>query len=115
MFKVITNQDDLTKVFIIRGIVFIEEQGVLYKIERDAYDYLQYISWEKTTGNPLQPSVYAYMVSMRYWNALQYGNHVFSHLNPHFLYLHLIMVNNIFTFFQYRQFICISDLSHYEL
>lgn len=39
MFEVITNQDDLTKVFIIRGIVFIEEQGVLYKIERDAYDY----------------------------------------------------------------------------
>ena len=39
MFKVVTNSDDLIKVFIIRGIVFIEEQGVPYKIERDAYDY----------------------------------------------------------------------------
>ncbi|KKO19047.1 MAG: GNAT family N-acetyltransferase [Candidatus Brocadia sp.] len=39
MFKVITNLDDLIKVFIIRGIVFLEEQGIPYTIERDAYDY----------------------------------------------------------------------------
>lgn len=39
MFRVVTNLDDLIKVFIIRGIVFLEEQGVSYKIERDAYDY----------------------------------------------------------------------------
>ncbi|GAN34353.1 MAG: GNAT family N-acetyltransferase [Candidatus Brocadia sp. AMX2] len=39
MFRVVTNLDDLIKVFIVRGIVFIEEQGVSYKIERDEYDY----------------------------------------------------------------------------
>ena len=38
MFKVVTNQEDLIKVFIMRGIVFVEEQGVPYAIERDAYD-----------------------------------------------------------------------------
>src|SRR5574337_161 len=39
MFKVVTNLEDLIKVFIIRGIVFIEEQGVPYEIERDMHDY----------------------------------------------------------------------------
>ena len=39
MFKVVTNLDDLIKVFVIRGIVFIEEQGVPYEIERDTYDF----------------------------------------------------------------------------
>lgn len=38
MFKVVTNLEDLIKVFIVRGIVFIEEQCVPYKIEHDAYD-----------------------------------------------------------------------------
>ena len=39
MFKIVANLDDLIKVFIIRGIVFVEEQKVLYKIERDEYDF----------------------------------------------------------------------------
>ncbi|MCF6157240.1 MAG: GNAT family N-acetyltransferase [wastewater metagenome] len=39
MFKVVTDLNDLIKVFIVRGIVFLEEQGVSYEIERDAYDY----------------------------------------------------------------------------
>ncbi|MBU6391244.1 MAG: GNAT family N-acetyltransferase [Planctomycetota bacterium] len=39
MFKVVTNLDDLIKVFAIRGIVFVEEQKVPYKIERDEYDF----------------------------------------------------------------------------
>lgn len=39
MFKIVTDLDDLIKVFIVRGIVFVEEQGVPYEIERDAYDY----------------------------------------------------------------------------
>ena len=38
MFKVVTNLEDLIKVIVVRGIVFIEEQGVPYAIERDAYD-----------------------------------------------------------------------------
>ncbi len=38
MFKVVTNLEDLVKVFIVRGIVFVEEQGVPYEIEHDAYD-----------------------------------------------------------------------------
>ncbi|MGQ3684741.1 MAG: GNAT family N-acetyltransferase [Candidatus Loosdrechtia sp.] len=39
MFKVVTNLNDLIKVFIVRGIVFLEEQGVPYSIEHDVYDY----------------------------------------------------------------------------
>lgn len=39
MFKVVTNLDDLIKVFTVRDVVFIEEQKVPYKIERDEYDY----------------------------------------------------------------------------
>ena len=38
MFKVVTNQEDLIKVFVVRGIVFIEEQGVPYNIEHDVHD-----------------------------------------------------------------------------
>ena len=38
MFKVVTNQEDLIKVIVVRGIVFVEEQGVPYRIERDEYD-----------------------------------------------------------------------------
>ena len=38
MFKVVTNLEDLIKVIVVRGIVFVEEQGVPYKIEHDAYD-----------------------------------------------------------------------------
>lgn len=39
MFKVVTNREDLIKVFIVRGIVFIEEQGVSYHIEHDEHDF----------------------------------------------------------------------------
>ncbi|MEK6634760.1 MAG: GNAT family N-acetyltransferase [Planctomycetota bacterium] len=39
MFKVVTSQEDLMKVFVVRGIVFIEEQGVPYKIEHDEHDF----------------------------------------------------------------------------
>ncbi len=39
MFKVVTNQEDLIKAFIVRGIVFIEEQGVSYNIEHDEHDF----------------------------------------------------------------------------
>src|SRR3989339_1102599 len=38
MFKVVTNLEDLIKVFVVRGIVFIEEQGVPYNIEHDVHD-----------------------------------------------------------------------------
>jgi len=39
MFKVVTNQEDLIKVFVVRGIVFIEEQSVPYNIEHDEHDF----------------------------------------------------------------------------
>ena len=39
MFKVVTHLEDLIKVFIVRGIVFIEEQGVPYAVERDEHDF----------------------------------------------------------------------------
>ena len=39
MFKVVTNQEDLIKAFVVRGIVFIEEQGVPYKVEHDEHDF----------------------------------------------------------------------------
>jgi predicted GNAT family N-acyltransferase len=40
MFKVVTNLEDLIKVFVVRGIVFIEEQGVPYKVEHEEHDFL---------------------------------------------------------------------------
>ena len=36
--KIVRDLEDLIKVFIVRGIVFIEEQEVPYNIERDEYD-----------------------------------------------------------------------------
>ncbi len=39
MFKIVNNFDDLIKVFIIRGIVFLEEQNVPYEIEMDEFEY----------------------------------------------------------------------------
>jgi predicted GNAT family N-acyltransferase len=38
MFKVVTSLNDLMKVFIVRGIVFLEEQEVPYATEHDIYD-----------------------------------------------------------------------------
>jgi hypothetical protein len=38
MFKVVTNLGDLMKVFVARGIVFIEKQGVPYIVEHDEHD-----------------------------------------------------------------------------
>ena len=39
MFKVVTNLEDLIKVIVVRGIVFVEEQGVPYTIERNEHDF----------------------------------------------------------------------------
>ncbi|OHB35837.1 MAG: GNAT family N-acetyltransferase [Planctomycetes bacterium GWA2_39_15] len=39
MFKVVMNLEDLIKVFVVRGIVFVEEQGVPYKTEHDEHDF----------------------------------------------------------------------------
>ena len=38
MFSVATNQEDLIKSFVVRGIVFVEEQGISYRIEHDEHD-----------------------------------------------------------------------------
>jgi len=39
MFKIVQSLDDLIKVFIIRGIVFMDEQAVPYSIEMDKHEY----------------------------------------------------------------------------
>ncbi|MDR4509487.1 MAG: hypothetical protein MRJ65_14885 [Candidatus Brocadiaceae bacterium] len=39
MFKIVTNLDDLVKAFIVRGIVFVKEQGIPYNVEHDLYEY----------------------------------------------------------------------------
>lgn len=39
MFKIVESLDDLIKVFIVRGIVFMEEQEVSYAIEMDEHEY----------------------------------------------------------------------------
>ncbi|GHT06942.1 hypothetical protein AGMMS49525_15740 [Bacteroidia bacterium] len=38
-YQIVTNATDLQKVFAVRAIVFIEEQGVSYEGEIDGYDY----------------------------------------------------------------------------
>jgi predicted GNAT family N-acyltransferase len=52
MFKVVTNLDDLIRVFTVRDIVFIEEQKVPYKIERDKYDYSSIHVLGEDNGEP---------------------------------------------------------------
>lgn len=39
MFRIVTSLDDLIRVFIVRGIVFLEEQQVPYSIEMDEHEY----------------------------------------------------------------------------
>lgn len=39
MYKIVTTLDDLIKVFIVRGIVFIDEQNVPFSIEMDEHEY----------------------------------------------------------------------------
>lgn len=39
MFRVVTSQDDLLKVFAVRSIVFVEEQNCPYEIEVDGEDF----------------------------------------------------------------------------
>jgi predicted GNAT family N-acyltransferase len=38
-YKIVTNQEELLKAYLVRGIVFIEEQNCPYEIEFDEYDY----------------------------------------------------------------------------
>lgn len=52
MFKVVTNLEDLMKVFVVRGIVFVEEQGVPYEIEHNAYDLSATHILGETDGEP---------------------------------------------------------------
>ncbi|MCF6148783.1 MAG: GNAT family N-acetyltransferase [Candidatus Kuenenia sp.] len=52
MFKVVINFEDLIKVFIVRGIVFLEEQKVPYGIERDIYDYTSTHVLGEENGEP---------------------------------------------------------------
>src|SRR5690606_11341839 len=37
-FRIATSDDDRTKVMVVRGIVFCEEQGIPYSVERDEFD-----------------------------------------------------------------------------
>lgn len=53
MFRIVTNLDDLIKVFIVRGIVFIEEQGVAYPIEMDEYEYSAVHILGEVNGEPV--------------------------------------------------------------
>ncbi|MCD6205785.1 MAG: GNAT family N-acetyltransferase [Candidatus Marinimicrobia bacterium] len=39
MFRIVKTLDELMKVFIVRGIVFIDEQEVPYSIEMDEHEY----------------------------------------------------------------------------
>ena len=68
MFQVVTNLEDLMKVFIVRGIVFIEEQGVPYTIERDEHDLSATHILGEMDGEPLQQAAYGPLESMRSWN-----------------------------------------------
>jgi predicted GNAT family N-acyltransferase len=53
MFKIVTNPDDLIKVFIIRGIVFMDEQKVAYSIEMDEHEYSALHILGEINGEPV--------------------------------------------------------------
>ncbi|MBN1542752.1 GNAT family N-acetyltransferase [candidate division KSB1 bacterium] len=49
MFKIVESLDDLVKAFLVRGIVFVEEQQVPYSLELDEFEYsATHILGEKT-------------------------------------------------------------------
>lgn len=53
MFKTVSTLDDLVKVFIIRGIVFIDEQNVPYIIEMDKHEYSALHILGEIDGEPM--------------------------------------------------------------
>ncbi|MBU0713359.1 GNAT family N-acetyltransferase [bacterium] len=53
MFKTVATLDDLIKVFIVRGIVFIDEQKVPYDIEMDEYEYSSLHVLGEIDGEPV--------------------------------------------------------------
>jgi len=53
MFKTVTKIDDLIKVFIVRGIVFIDEQKVPYDIEMDKNEYCSLHILGEIDGDPM--------------------------------------------------------------
>ncbi|MEP9409989.1 MAG: GNAT family N-acetyltransferase [Candidatus Brocadia sp.] len=53
MFRVVTNLDDLIKVFVVRSMVFVEEQGISYKTERDEYEHSATHILGEENGEPI--------------------------------------------------------------
>lgn len=52
MFKVTIGLNDLIKIFIVRGIVFSEEQEIPYPVERDVHDYAATHILGESQGDP---------------------------------------------------------------
>lgn len=53
MFRVVTSQDDLLKVFAVRSIVFVEEQNCSYSIEVDGEDFSAVHILGELDGEPI--------------------------------------------------------------
>ncbi len=53
MFKIVTSLDELIKVFIVRGIVFVDEQKVPYNIEMDEHEYSAMHILGEIDGEPI--------------------------------------------------------------
>lgn len=53
MFRTVSSLDDLIKVFIVRGIVFIDEQNVPYDTEMDEYEYSSLHILGEINGEPV--------------------------------------------------------------
>jgi predicted GNAT family N-acyltransferase len=53
MFKVVANLDDLIKAYMVRGIVFMEEQNISYAMEVDQYEQECLHIIGEDTGEPV--------------------------------------------------------------
>ncbi len=53
MFKVVTSLDDLLKTYMVRGIVFMEEQHISYALEVDEYEHECLHILGETDGEPV--------------------------------------------------------------
>jgi len=52
-FKIVESLDELIQVFIVRGIVFMEEQGVGYAIEKDSHEHSTLHILGEQAGEPI--------------------------------------------------------------
>ncbi len=53
MFKIVSTQDELDRALLVRGIVFIEDNAIPYRVERDRHDFSAIHVLGEENGEPV--------------------------------------------------------------